>query len=105
MVLVPVIYLGWIVTIFSYPSRDFTPEKWAEQKERRYEFSKDLIESKILLGRSRSEIIQLLGKEGNDDQKDIWSYYLGFTPGLGVDPDMLQIVFREGNVIEVRQIH
>jgi predicted P-loop ATPase len=42
--------------------------------------------------------------EGNIDTSDYWNYYLGFRPGFAnIDPDVLDIEFKDGKVIRVRQ--
>ena len=50
------------------------------------------------------EVRQILGDEKNKDVKDIWQYYLGFRPGLSIDPDMLVIEFKDGKVIRVSRV-
>lgn len=83
---------------------NLTKKKWFADKEQRYEMSEDIIKTKVLLGKTKSEIRQILGDEGNTDESDYWSYYLGFRPGFAnIDPDVLDIEFKNGKVIEVRQ--
>ncbi|MFD2907622.1 hypothetical protein ACFSX9_02630 [Flavobacterium ardleyense] len=104
----PVIYLGiiilWIFSISYYPSNDFDREKWLNDKEKRYELSEEIIESKMLIGKTKAEVKQILGNEENADESDLWNYYLGFRPQLfGIDPDVLDIEFKNGIVIKVGQ--
>jgi len=104
----PIIYFGiillWLLSISYYPSHDFDKEKWSKDKETRYELSNNLIESKMLIGKTKSEVRQLLGDEGNNNESNHWNYYLGFRPGFpNMDPDVLDIEFKEGKVFNVRQ--
>ena len=87
-----------------HPTYDFDKEKWFADKETRYNLSEDIIESEMLIGKTKSEVRQILGDENNTDQSDYWSYYLGFTPGfVNMDPDALVIEFKDGKVIKVGQ--
>ena len=87
-----------------HPTHDFDKEKWFADKETRYNLSEDIIESEMLIGKTKSEVRQILGDENNTDQSDNWSYYLGFKPGFAnIDPDVLDIEFKDGKVIKVGQ--
>ena len=87
-----------------HPTHDFDKQKWFADKEKRYELSEDIIDSKMLIGKTKSEVRQLLGDEGNTDESDYWNYYLGFRPGFAnIDPDVLDIEFKDGKVVKVGQ--
>lgn len=108
LVATPIIYIGIIMLcIFSisyYPSKEFDRQKWISDKESRYELSEEIIESEMLIGKTKSEVKEILGDEENDDDSDLWNYYLGFKPQLfGIDPDVLDIEFENGKVIKVGQ--
>jgi hypothetical protein len=108
IVATPIIYVGLALLLFFYmtyfPESDFNKEKWFADKEKRYELSDDLIESKILIGKTKEEVRQLLGDELNTDNSNHWNYYLGFRPSLlGIDPDVLDIQFKDGKVVYVGQ--
>jgi hypothetical protein len=108
LVVTPLIYIGlimlWFFSISYYPTHDFEKEKWFADKEKRYELSGDIIDSNMLIGKTKSEVQQLLGDEGNTDDSDYWNYYLGFRPGFAnIDPDVLVIEFKDGKVIKVAQ--
>lgn len=109
IILSPLIYVGIVLVIFFsisyYPSHDFDRQKWFTNKEKRYELSKDLIKSKTLLGKSKAEIKQLLGDDAdNKDKFDTWDFELGYRPELfNIDPDYLQIEFKNDKVINVEQ--
>lgn len=104
----PLIYVGLILLLFfgmSYhQTHDFDKEKWLVDKEKRYEYSENIIESKMLIGKTKIEVKQLLGDEGNKDDSDYWTYDLGFRPGFAnIDPDVLDIQFKDGKVVKVGQ--
>jgi hypothetical protein len=108
LIATPLIYIGIIMLLLfgmSYhPTNEFDKEKWFSNKETRYELSEDIIESKMLIGKTKSEVRQILGDEDNTDKSNNWSYYLGFRPGLlNIDPDILYIEFKDGKVITVGQ--
>ena len=108
ILLTPMIYIGitmlWVFSINYYPSHAFDRQKWFADKEKRYELSKDIIETKMLIGKTKDEVRLILGDDGGTDEQDYWSYYLGFRPQLfGIDPDVLDIEFKHGKVIKVGQ--
>ena len=111
----PILYFVLILGGFAYsnyyPSKTFTPEAWQAADWRvkhgdnippsRYLYSKDLIERRLLIGKSKREVVEILG-EGYD-KGNILSYDLGFVPGHGIDPDVLEIYFENDVVSDVRQ--
>lgn len=109
IILTPLIYVTIVLLIIYfisyYPSRNFDRKKWLTDKEKRYELSQDLIKSKILIGKSKIEVKQFLcDKEDNQDQFDTWDFGLGYRPGLfNIDPDYLEIEFKNKKVINVEQ--
>jgi hypothetical protein len=108
LICTPLAYIGliflWISIVSYYPTQDFNKNSWTLDKEKRYEMSSDIINSKILIGKTKKEVIEILGDEGNKFDDNIWNYYLGFVPGLfKIDPDVLDIFFENGKVIKVGQ--
>jgi len=86
-----------------YPQDKFDRDRWLADKEKRYELATDIIKSHVLIGKTKAEVEQLLGKE-NNGQSNNWEYYLGFVPGIGnIDPDVLAIEFKNGKVSAVGQ--
>lgn len=72
--------------------------------EKRYEMSKNLIESQMLIGKTKAEIKQLLGASNDPDENNNWNYYLGMKPGIiSIDPDILEIEFKDGKAVKVWQ--
>ncbi|MDW5288770.1 hypothetical protein [Formosa sp. PL04] len=108
VILSPIIYVGlvmiWIFSISYYPTSDFNKDEWNSNVEERFKISEYIIESKILIGKTREEVIQLLGNEFITNNESELSYELGFVPGLfNIDPDYLDIKLENGIVISVNQ--
>lgn len=104
----PIIYVGiiliWFISLSYHPTHAFNHQKWISDKEQRYELSDDIIDSNMLLGKTKAEVLLLLGEEGNAEASDNWSYYLGFKPGFAnIDPYFLSIEFENGKVVRVGQ--
>jgi hypothetical protein len=109
VIISPILYVMiitlWIFSISYYPKEKFDTIKWHENTEERYKMSAYIIENKILIGKTKEEIIKLLGNDYHKREKDSIGYYLGFVPGLfSIDPDVLIIYFENGIVIKVKQI-
>jgi hypothetical protein len=107
-ILSPLLYVGiiitWISLISYYPKTAFNKHKWDENEEKRYEMSKDIINSEILIGKTEDEVIELLGNGFYATSTNCIGYDLGFVPGLfNIDPDTLNICFENGRVIKVSQ--
>jgi hypothetical protein len=108
ILLTPCIYVGiillWIFSVSYYPNRDFDKQKWSGDKDKRYKLSKDIIQSKMLIGKSKAQVRQLLGDEGNNDSLNVWTFCLGIRPELfNIDDSYLQIEFNNDKVVNVEQ--
>lgn len=108
VITIPIIYVVIIFSlltgIYYYPDRDFDKEQWFNNKEKRYELSHDIIESRMLIGKTKNEVQQILGNEYSSDGEDHWMYELGFRPQLSaIDPDVLDVIFINGKVVRVGQ--
>jgi len=106
LIFTPVIYIAAFLLIFLgmtyYPNRHFDPATWKDASEKRYELTSDLISSKKLIGKTKSDVRQLLGDGGNKDTADTWYYELGYRPEIGnIDPDCLEINFKDLKVSTV----
>lgn len=101
------IYIGciflWITIATNYPQKDFNQEMWFKDKETRYEFADDLVDSEKLIGQAKAQILELLGEPDYETEMTM-TYYIGFSPRhfIGIDPDWLEIVFKNGKAINVR---
>jgi hypothetical protein len=108
VILSPLLYVGivmiWIFSVSYYPKTDFNKQKWNENKEERYKMSNDIIKSKMLIGKTKVEVIGLLGDDYYSYDESHIAYDLGFVPGLfNIDPDVLDIYLENGKVIKVGQ--
>ena len=108
IVLSPIVYIGliylWIFSISYYPTNDFDKQTWESNPEERYKMSEDIIESKMLIGKTKQEIVELLGNDFYSYSENHIAYGVGFVPGLfNIDPDVLDIYFENGKVTKVGQ--
>ena len=105
----PILYYGLIIVFFSYlfyePQFDFEKERWFTDKNSRFEMSDDLVNSRILNGKTKSEIIELIGESENDNSTDIWIYDLGTSSaGFGWQFNSLRLTFKDGIVSDVKKL-
>ena len=92
-----IVILIWIVIIEHYPNREFDKKMWQTDKDKRYEYTHDLINSKILIGKTKNQVLQLLGDDADTSQINELGYDIGFRPKLmGIDPSYLIIDFKDG---------
>jgi hypothetical protein len=85
-----------------YPDKDFNRNEWINNENKRFEMTEDLIESEILIGKTKKEVIDYLGQ--TDTTKNVIEYNVGFVPRLlNIDPDIIEIHFVFGKAISVRQ--
>ena len=109
IILSPLIYVGTIVIMFYilsyYPTQEFDKNLWDQKIEERYKMSQDIIDNNLLIGKSKEEVIELLGNDFSTYKENIIEYYLGFVPGfINIDPDCLFIYFEDNKVIKVEQL-
>ncbi len=102
----PLLYVGiimiWVFSVSYYPETDFSKQEWKENKEERYKMSNDIIESEMLIGKTKEEVIELLGDDFYSYDEGHIAYDLGFVPGLfNIDPDVLDIYFENSKVTKV----
>ncbi len=108
IILAPTLYvlivLIWFFSISYYPDKDFDKEKWATDKEKRYEMTESIIDDKILIGKTKPEVVALLGTNFGECEENHISYDIGYIPGLfNIDPSFLDIFFENGKVVKVSQ--
>ncbi|AFM04737.1 hypothetical protein Fleli_2365 [Bernardetia litoralis DSM 6794] len=108
IILSPIIYIGlfmiWIFSISYYPTSNFDKNEWNSNIEERFKMSEDIIESEILIDKTREEVIEILGNDFITNNESKITYELGHVPGLfNIDPDYLDIKLENGKVISVKQ--
>ncbi|RBP33094.1 hypothetical protein DFR65_102430 [Oceanihabitans sediminis] len=100
---VAVVYL-WFFSISYYPNNDFNQQIWDENTTERYKISQDIFDSKMLIGKTKEEVIDLLGQDFYSYNVNHIAYNLGFVPGLfSMDPDVLDVYIEKGIVVKVSQ--
>ena len=104
----PIIYtlliISWIFVVEYYSKEKFDKQKWETNIEERYTMSENIIKSEILIGKTKEEVIELLGNEYSNYGENHIGYYLGFVPRMfNIDPDILDIYFENGKVVKVSQ--
>ncbi|QNH61245.1 hypothetical protein [Hymenobacter sediminicola] len=101
-----VMYLYLLSSVF-YGKYDFDSNEWLKNPEKRYEMTTNMIESKVLIGKSKEEVSRLLGNERRlewtKDGLDCWQYYIGDKPtfGMDLDPDAIDVYFKNGKAVRV----
>ena len=98
----PIIYVGLIAVFITWmywtPTKDFDRADWFKNKEERFQMSDDIIESKMLVGKSASEVKQLLGEPNWIIARNRWSYEAGSGGGgLGFLFHHLDIILDANN--------
>ncbi|WP_431134553.1 hypothetical protein [Psychroserpens mesophilus] len=115
LVLTPFIYFYMVypmINIFSnyHHQKYFSSELWKEEPALRYEISDNMLASETLTGKSKSEIILLLGthewlswddlKKNHDTNR--WNYSLGIEPGaFNQEKECIELVFKNNKVTTV----
>ena len=105
----PVIYTMLIYAYFSYlfyePQFDFDRDRWLADEQKRFEMRDDIVESKILLGKTETELIELIGEPSHKDSTGIWNYNLGMSgAGFGWQFNHLEVTFENAKVSKVEKI-
>ncbi len=107
-ILSPLVYVViitlWVFSISYYSTIDFNQEIWKSNTEERFKMSKNIIESEMLVGKTKEEVIAILGDKYYLNNEDGLAYGLGVLPGLlNIDPSFLFIEFENGIVKKVYQ--
>lgn len=108
IIIAPILYLVLVFSFFSYlfyePQYNFDREKWFTDKHSRFEMRKDIVESGILKGKSKTEIIELIGKPVYKSS-ELWTYDLGMSgAGLGWQFNYLKLTFKNEKVSSVKNL-
>lgn len=107
-VMTPVVYLvlimGLLYSSSYYKSSSFDQAEWMANPDERFRMSADMIDNRMLIGKTRTEIETLLGSDFSEVSEFEICYYIGFVPDMfAIDPDVISIRFANGVVAEVRQ--
>ena len=113
LILTPIIYFYAVypmINIFSnyHHKKYFKTELWTNKPGLRYELADHMLDSKLLYGKTKSEIETLLGKQEwftwdsikNEHDQNKWNYSLGQEPGAFNDQkECLEVTFENNQVI------
>jgi hypothetical protein len=92
--------IGFFAVAGYTPQEDFNREKWLATEKGRFKMKDDLLESKVLGGKSKQEVQQLLGKTHDDYTRPIWHYQMGASSaGFGFRFYTLRVEF-EGDTVK-----
>ena len=85
----PIIYVGliclWLFWPNYTPSKDFDRSEWLTYREGRFQMAKDIIRSKLLIGKDTAQVKQILGEPTwGGDTTNVWIYDMGWGGG-GLD--------------------
>ena len=101
-----------MVNIFSsyHHEKYFDSSSWKGSADLRYEMSDDLVASKELIGRTKDDVVMLLGTYEwlswndaiHDKDPNYWNYGLGIEPGAMNDmKDNMLVIFKNNRVVQV----
>ena len=117
LALAPIVYFYVfypLLNIFSsyHHKKHFNAEAWKESPGLRYEMSDNILNDSVFIGKTKTEIAQLLGKSewyGWDDTlktntPNKWNYNLGLKPGaFNNKQECIEIQFEKNKVKTVSQ--
>ncbi|MGC1472300.1 MAG: hypothetical protein WA775_06885 [Psychroserpens sp.] len=92
--------------IWSFEAQ-FDEEKWRTDPSRRYKIADDIIDSDLLIGMSKLEVIDLLGEPVDliETEVDLINYKIGAPPSFSKSVnEQLVIIFENAKVVEVFRI-
>ncbi|MCO6358781.1 hypothetical protein [Roseivirga pacifica] len=91
-----------IFAVSYYPKKKFDETGWKENIEERYIYASDIVNSELLLGKTKEEVVTILGNEYSTWNKSYASYEIGHIPGMfNIDPSFLYIELTSGIVTNV----
>ena len=92
------------VKSYDYPKRDFNKDDWDKYIDARFTMTEFIINNGILTGKTREEVINILGTSEYRVGENSIYYYIGFKPSIiNIDPYVLGIIFENDIVIDVYQ--
>lgn len=109
LILFPVIFRGnWGIGMMVneyYQRQEFDQTIWLEKEQQRHHMTHHIIDSQMLIGKTKQEIVSILGKDFYtdcsfqfyDDSSDCMNYEIGFVERIFTSaPFLLKIIFNEG---------
>ena len=101
-----VIFAAFIIatTLFYYNDWQFSTEEWKRAPSKRHEIVDDLIDSDILDGKTKQEVISILGEPYPyiNKNSDTLIYDMGTPPAFFEEKlELLRIVFEQGIVQDI----
>lgn len=101
-----IIFTAFIIatTLFYFNNWQFSSEEWARSPSKRYEIVDDLLDSEILDGKTKQEVLSILGEPYPYINKDSNTliYEMGKPPAFFEEKiEFLKIVFNQGIVIDI----
>ena len=114
IILTPIVYSLFVAIFLSFIFYEYHPElkfnsiEWSENKKDRHHMRKDLIESKLLIGKTKNEIVEILGKPANNSKIEIdtlknWNYSMGIEGhGMGWKFHNLDLYFKNEKIDSVK---
>ena len=83
----------------------FNKAQWKTQPRTRYKMAEDIIENKLIIGKTKQEIVLLLGEDimySNANKKEQFVYSLGTPPSFfETKKEKLIIIFENDTVVKV----
>jgi hypothetical protein len=72
--------------VYSWPAEKFDSHRWKQTVEvKRYVFAKDLIDRRLLIGKTRGEVVELLGAPSSENSSPRAMQYLIKSGGVAMD--------------------
>jgi len=111
IIFTPIVFNVSIIIFFSilfyeyHPETKFDSIKWKVNANDRHEMRKDLINSKVLIDKTKNKVISILGIPENNINVSIdtvinWTYYLGsIGHGMGSKFHYLSLDFKNNKVV------
>jgi hypothetical protein len=93
-----------IVVFPVYPHYKFDKSDWATDASQRFKMADDIVDSQMLLGLTKQQAIELLGKPYRDWENSDHTIRFDIgerpTPGLDLDPDEIVLDLKDGKVVK-----
>jgi len=116
IILTPIVYYAFATIFLSalfyeyHPELKFNSIEWAENKADRHHMRKDLFESELLIGKTKKEVVAILGKPENNIKVEMdtfkkWNYFMGSEGhGMGWKFHYLDLHFKNGKIDSIKNM-